>query len=195
MVFVIVIGGCMLDDEGSTEKEVRLKTPSGFVTLKFRQDYFLYDSDRRGDWMATLDIYYPEMHPAVPLNSRKSTLVQVIVDRKDPVASFKSHINSSSYDENKPGANFKAGEDGIYEIFSRVKPPFVPKSSGTYYVFKGSDGQNVLVLGSTDGKYSFRRKINDELTVQYLVPKNQVNDFYETDTAVSEFLSQHIEKP
>ncbi|MEZ0226152.1 MAG: hypothetical protein ACAH83_16470 [Alphaproteobacteria bacterium] len=187
----IIVVGCNRED-GEAEKVIQLKTELGFATLKIPKNYVEYAGDK--DWLVTLKLFYPEMRPAVPRSAAESTMIQIIVDRKDPVESFMSRINGDHYDEHKPAATYRAGNDGRYEVFSSIKPPFSAKSSGTYYVFKGSDGRNVLVDATTALKYSFKRKVNDELMIRYLIPKTQAADFYEADKTISQFVSQHIEK-
>lgn len=189
LVYAALMSACNYGD-GSAEKVVRLKTPTGVAVLKIPKDYIRYNSEK--DWIVTLDLFYPEMRPGKPRNREENAIIQIVVDKKDPVANFKSLVKGDRYDESKPAATYRVGTDGAYEIFSSVKSPFVARSSGTYYVFKGSDGQNVLVLGSSGLKYSFRRKISDDLIIRYLIPVNQVTDFYEADKVVSEFVAKNI---
>lgn len=126
---------------------------------------------------AASEMEAPELTVNVLLGKSKKSFAQITIEE----------AQSDHFDPERPGAIYRAGTKGEYQVFHRGQSVNDPKGFTTYYLFQAKDGQWVQV-----DDYSFRRQIGSNITVIYFFAKSKVTDFIHMDEVVTTFLKAHL---
>lgn len=138
---------------------------------------------------------YPGMLPVVNWIEPSDMTVNILLGRTG-----KSHADqtfemaqSDHFDPKRPGAPYRAGFKGEYQVFFKGDPANVQKGFSTYYLFKANDGQWVQVdWDEWSAIYTIERTMNSGISIKYWFMKSKGSDFIRIDEVVMEFIKAHF---
>lgn len=144
---------------------------------------------------AQFDCQYPNMQPTVNKVEVSDMTVNILLGH-----SLKSHAemtieqaHSDRFDPNRPGAVYRNGTKGEYQVFLSGNPVSDPKGFSTYYLFKAKDNQWVQVEWSDWSEiYMVDRQMNPDVSVRYWFRKSKGTDFIHVDEIVTKFIKAHL---
>lgn len=154
-----------------------------------------YGAERLTSGRAQFSCQYPSMQPTVNKMDVSDMTVTVRLGRfrKNIAELMLEEAQGDHFDSTRPGAAYRAGAKGEYQVFLRGESANDPKGFNTYYLFKAWDGQWVRVGWLEGGEiYQMERQLNPDASIQYWFKKSKGSNFTHIDEVVTNFVKTHF---
>lgn len=184
--------GCSEPKNMNRIESIVLSDGEATATLELPATYTVKKFSSSG---AQFDCQYPSMRPTVDKAAVSDMTVNILLGhlRKNLADLINEEAKSDHFDPNRPGAAYRNGKNGEYQVFLRGDPVSDPKGFNTYYLFKAKDGQWVQVEWSAWSEiYTAERQIDSDISIKYWFLKSKGADFIHIDGVVLGFVKEHL---
>lgn len=185
--------GCTESKNMNHNKQIVLRDSNTTATLTIPAEY---EAEAFSNNTALeFHCQYPSMQPIVNKSDQAEMTVFINLGRfRKNLAELKiEEAQSDNFDPKRPGAVYRAGTQGVYQVFLRGNRITDPNNSETYYLFKANDGQWVQVSWSDWGAiYEAERQISPDISIKYNFLKQKGTNFIHIDEVVMEFIKANL---
>lgn len=195
MAGVLAQPGCSEPKDMNRIESIVLRDGDTTATLELPAAYM---AKKVTSGFAQFDCQYPSMQPTVNKVDASDMTVNILLghSRKSYAELTIEQAHSDHFDPNRPGAVYRNGTKGEYQVFLSGDSVSDPKGFSTYYLFKAKDNQWVQVDWDGWGAiYTVERQISPDVSVKYWFVKSKGTDFVHVDEVVTEFIKSHLNVP